>query len=55
MQVWSLLDKGAYFYVCGDAGSMAGAVEKALLGIIAKQVTRVVMGDCITDIMEFIA
>jgi len=37
VQVWSLLDKGAHFYVCGDAGSMAGAVEKALLGIIAKQ------------------
>ena len=33
--VWRLLQAGAHFYVCGDAGSMAGAVEKALLEIIA--------------------
>lgn len=35
--VWELLDRGgAHFYVCGDAGSMAGAVEAALLRIIAE-------------------
>eukprot|EP00798_Chlamydomonas_sp_ICE-L_P023032 gene23032-30226_t len=34
--VWSLLnEKGGHFYVCGDAGSMAGAVELVLLKIIA--------------------
>ena len=33
-QVWRLLEAGAHFYVCGDAGSMAGAVERQLLHII---------------------
>jgi sulfite reductase (NADPH) flavoprotein alpha-component len=33
-QVWELLQQGGHFYVCGDAGSMAGAVEEALLDII---------------------
>lgn len=34
-QVWDLLEHaGAHFYVCGDAGSMAGAVERQLLAII---------------------
>jgi len=33
--VWSLLEKGAHFYVCGDASNMAGSVEKAMLEIIA--------------------
>ncbi|WIA38912.1 hypothetical protein OEZ86_005065 [Tetradesmus obliquus] len=32
--VWQLLQAGGHFYVCGDAGSMAGAVEAALLDII---------------------
>jgi sulfite reductase (NADPH) flavoprotein alpha-component len=32
--VWQLLQAGGHFYVCGDAGSMAGAVEAALLEII---------------------
>lgn len=32
--VWGLLQGGAHFYVCGDAGSMAGAVEAVLLRII---------------------
>lgn len=32
--VWSLLQAGGHFYVCGDASSMAGAVEEALLAII---------------------
>jgi sulfite reductase (NADPH) flavoprotein alpha-component len=35
-QVWELLQAGAHFYVCGDAGSMAGAVEAALLEIIGQ-------------------
>jgi sulfite reductase (NADPH) flavoprotein alpha-component len=34
-EVWRLLEAGAHFYVCGDAGSMAGAVEVALLDIIS--------------------
>ncbi|KAF6255614.1 hypothetical protein COO60DRAFT_1534050, partial [Scenedesmus sp. NREL 46B-D3] len=32
--VWQLLQAGGHFYVCGDAGSMAGAVEATLLQII---------------------
>jgi hypothetical protein len=32
--VWSLLERGAHFYVCGDAAGMAPAVEHALLDII---------------------
>lgn len=32
--VWGLLERGAHFYVCGDAAHMAGAVESALLEII---------------------
>ncbi|KAI8473830.1 MAG: sulfite reductase [Monoraphidium minutum] len=35
-RVWELLQRGGHFYVCGDASSMAGAVEEALLGIIAE-------------------
>lgn len=35
-KVWELLQAGAHFYVCGDAGSMAGAVEAALLEIIGQ-------------------
>lgn len=35
-QVWELLERGGHFYVCGDAGSMAGAVEEALLDIITQ-------------------
>jgi sulfite reductase alpha subunit-like flavoprotein len=34
-RVWQLLEAGAHFYVCGDANSMAGAVEAALLRVIA--------------------
>ena len=33
--VWRLLKGGGHFYVCGDAAHMAGAVERALLQIIA--------------------
>ena len=33
--VWDLLERGgAHFYVCGDAGAMAAAVERQLLQII---------------------
>jgi len=35
-RVWELLQAGGHFYVCGDAGSMAGAVEAALVDIIAE-------------------
>ncbi|KAK9785250.1 hypothetical protein WJX73_004727 [Symbiochloris irregularis] len=35
-QVWALLQRGAHFYVCGDAASMAGSVEQALLDIISQ-------------------
>lgn len=34
-RVWELLQGGAHFFVCGDAGSMAPAVQEALLDIIA--------------------
>lgn len=35
--LWKLLEQGAHFYVCGDASSMAGAVEVALLEVIAEK------------------
>ncbi len=35
-QVWQLLQAGGHFYVCGDANSMAGAVEQTLLDIIGQ-------------------
>ena len=35
-EVWQWLEKGAAFYMCGDANRMAKDVEKALLSIIAK-------------------
>ncbi len=39
--VWTLLnDKGGHFYVCGDASSMAGAVEKELLKVRARPEAR---------------
>lgn len=34
--VWRLLQRGAHFYVCGDASSMAGAVEEALLALVVQ-------------------
>jgi sulfite reductase (NADPH) flavoprotein alpha-component len=34
--IWDLLQKGAHFYVCGDASQMAGDVHKALIEIAAK-------------------
>lgn len=33
-RVWELLEGGAHFYVCGDAGGMAPAVQAALLDVI---------------------
>lgn len=35
-EVWQWLEKGAAFYMCGDANRMAKDVEKALLSIISK-------------------
>lgn len=39
--VWRLLQRGAHFYVCGDAAHMAGSVEEALLEIIAQHQVRI--------------
>lgn len=36
-EVWQWLEKGAHFYVCGDASRMAKDVQDALLEIIATQ------------------
>ena len=35
-ELYSWLERGAYFYVCGDASRMAKDVETALLDVIAK-------------------
>ena len=35
--VWSWLERGAHFYICGDAKRMASDVEKALTEIVAKE------------------
>jgi sulfite reductase (NADPH) flavoprotein alpha-component len=35
-ELYSWLERGAYFYVCGDATRMAKDVELALLDVIAK-------------------
>ena len=40
LQVWRMLQQGAHVYVCGDAGSMAAAVEAALLDIISQHGVR---------------
>jgi cytochrome P450/NADPH-cytochrome P450 reductase len=32
-RVWGLIEQGAVIYVCGDAGTMAPAVEHAFVGI----------------------
>ena len=34
-ELWSWLERGAYFYVCGDASRMAKDVEQTLLDTIA--------------------
>jgi sulfite reductase (NADPH) flavoprotein alpha-component len=36
-ELWNWLNKGAYFYVCGDAKKMAKDVDQALHEIIAKE------------------
>ncbi|WP_020180282.1 sulfite reductase subunit alpha [Methylopila sp. M107] len=35
-ELWSWLEKGAHFYICGDAKRMAADVEKALVDIAAE-------------------
>ncbi len=35
-ELWSWLEKGAHFYVCGDAKRMAADVERALVEIVAE-------------------
>lgn len=35
--VYAWLQRGAHFYVCGDASQMAGDVHEALLAIVAKE------------------
>lgn len=42
-RVWALLQAGAHFYVCGDAGGMSPAVQAALLDVIAERQVRIVM------------
>jgi sulfite reductase (NADPH) flavoprotein alpha-component len=39
-EIWSWLEGGAHFYVCGDASRMAGDVEKTLIQIIASHGNR---------------
>ena len=39
-QIWTLLEAGAHFYVCGDAAHMAAAVEEALLEVIMRHQVR---------------
>ncbi|NTS76661.1 assimilatory sulfite reductase (NADPH) flavoprotein subunit [Catenovulum sp. SM1970] len=36
-ELWQWLEKGAYFYVCGDASRMAKDVHDALVKIVAEQ------------------
>ena len=36
VELWAWLQRGAHFYVCGDAQRMAGDVEKALVAIAAE-------------------
>lgn len=36
-ELWSWLDRGAHFYICGDAKRMASDVEKALTEIVARE------------------
>ena len=35
--IWAWLEKGAHFYVCGDASRMAKDVHQTLLDIVASQ------------------
>lgn len=45
-RVWQLLQAGGHFYVCGDAGGMATAVQQALLDIIAEHQVCILAGRC---------
>ena len=36
-EIWSWLERGAYFYVCGDAKRMAADVDAALRQIVAQE------------------
>ncbi len=36
-ELWAWLQRGAHFYVCGDAKRMAGDVEKAMVAIAAER------------------
>ena len=36
-EMWSWLERGAHFYICGDAKRMASDVEKTLTEIVAKE------------------
>lgn len=36
-EIWSWLERGAHFYICGDAKRMASDVEKTLTAIVAKK------------------
>ena len=36
-ELWAWLEKGAYFYVCGDANRMAKDVHEALVSIVEQQ------------------
>mgnify|MGYP002263534648 CR=1 FL=1 len=36
-ELWSWLQKGAYFYVCGDARHMAKDVHQALIDIAQRE------------------
>ena len=36
-KIWQWLEKGAHFYVCGDASRMAPDVHGALLELIAQE------------------
>ncbi len=39
-ELWTWLERGAHFYICGDAKRMASDVEKALVEIVAKEAGR---------------
>ena len=36
-EMWSWLERGAHFYICGDAKRMASDVEKTLTEIVAEE------------------
>ena len=36
-EIWTWLEKGSHFYICGDAKRMASDVDKALIDIVANE------------------